>query len=46
MKHTGFVKRLFMEVRPPAVDAGHDEAARSGLPARKDQSEIWEEFQV
>jgi hypothetical protein len=41
MEHTGVAKRLSMEVRPPAVDAGHDEAARSGLPARKDQSEIW-----
>jgi hypothetical protein len=41
MEHTGVAKRLSMEVRPSAADAGHDEAARSGLPGRKDQSEIW-----
>jgi hypothetical protein len=34
MQHTGIPKHLFMEVRPPAVDAGHDEAARHRpLPA-------------
>jgi hypothetical protein len=41
MKHTSVAKRLSIEVRPPAVDAGRDEAARSGLPGWGDRSEIW-----